>query len=357
MSSPFKFTQLVEPSTNADPSHLPNDFQPTIAYLAGQCCSLSYQQYAKYPDKLPTSGPLDKGWTYELIGDPIFTYEAISASPTIGKTGDYRKVPAGFAAVCKSHDHPEGINIIALRGTSTNAEWIKDIEAYPTQFLVGDNNGQGYEEGHLFGCYTEAGTVYGGFLDFYTQGINGKAPVRSENGRGVVNTYYNYSRPDGSIAKAIQNILEDSSFNANLPLCITGHSLGAGLAIICATDIQINFPSKFSELGMYNLAGPRVAAGIEVEGHTIFGPASKFVNYYDSHIPHSFRIVNAADIIPIVTPTKLTVGPGVIDFAHVVAQNQVSFCAQTGSIIDNHSCDKTYVPYLKLLAENMNPSY
>jgi len=49
MSSPFKFTQLVEPSNNADPSHLPNDFQPDIAYLAGQCCSLSYQQYAKYP--------------------------------------------------------------------------------------------------------------------------------------------------------------------------------------------------------------------------------------------------------------------------------------------------------------------
>jgi len=47
----------------------------------------------------------------------------------------------------------------------------------------------------------------------------------------------------------------------------------------------------------------------------------------------------------------------VIDFAHAIAPNQVSFCAQTGSIVDNHSCDKTYVPYLKLLAENRNPSY
>lgn len=351
------FTQLDEPSENANLNKLPDGFDADIAYLLGQCCSATYTQYAQYPTPLGTRGTFNgvtaNEWSYTIKAE-LTTVEALGLGATVGKSGYYRKVPIGFAMHCVSAKFPKGINVIAIRGTSTYDEWKQDASVYPTQFLVGTNAGPGYEGG-VIGYDTPAGSAHGGFLNVYTQGTNGALPERSIIKKGWVHNMYGYSRVDGSISKQVHTMLENDVLDSSIPLYVTGHSLGAGLAVICATDIALNFPSKY-DLHMYNLAGPRVAAGLIVDGHTVFGPASTMVDYFDRHIPKSYRIVNEPDIIPISIPPSTKVGPGEIQFAHVAPSRQVSFCKQAGSIGGNHSCDNTYVPYLKYLAEHQNAS-
>ena len=146
--SSFSFNQLTEPTCYADPK-APSGFDPTIAYVLGQCCALSYEQYAKYPGKLATSGTFEAGETYQMIGEPFMTSESIGTGSTAGTSGDYRPVPIGFALKCTPASGSP-YNVVTLRGTRTYSEWISDAEAFPAPFRVGTNNGDGYDDSVAF---------------------------------------------------------------------------------------------------------------------------------------------------------------------------------------------------------------
>jgi len=44
-TQPFVFTPLVEPTASVTPMPPPAPFDPVIAYLMGQCCNLTYEQF------------------------------------------------------------------------------------------------------------------------------------------------------------------------------------------------------------------------------------------------------------------------------------------------------------------------
>ena len=164
-----------------------------------------------------------------------------------------------------------------------------------------------------------------------------------------------YSRPAGSVAQQVYDTLTGTGtkFDTSLPLYVTGHSLGAALAVVCAMDIGTNMCSSYQSgnLNMINFAGPLVAAGIEVFDYEVppFGAVGNFVLAYEKAVNNSWRVVNAADIVPILPPAAINLSAISIDFKHVTGQT-VTYCDQTESIGDNHGLTVYYLPYMASLA-------
>lgn len=67
---------------------------------------------------------------------------------------------------------------------------------------------------------------------------------------------------------------------------------------------------------------------------------------------HSFLIVNAADLVPLLPPPSLTLGSASLTFRQV-SDTATNFCVQTGSIGGNHSLLDTYLPYAAMLANGL----
>jgi len=346
MPGAFALTPLVEPQSIANPVP-PASFNAVIAYLLGKCCALSYMQYAANnltltSDQLATLG---SEYTFAQIGNGISVSESIGVGTVVGEAGYYRTVPVGFALKATPASGGQAINIIVLRGTQAYAEWIDDLSAVPTSFHVGTNNGNYYS--HL--KIAPLGQVHGGFYNLYNQGTNGTSPVTEQHLSGVT-----YSRPTGSIASQIDVLM--GQLDPSLPMYVTGHSLGAALAIICSMDIGTNYPTRYAagQLAMYNLAGPRVAAGISALG--LGTNTSDFINAYGAAVNQTFLIIHSADLVPILPPASINLGSDLgLSFAHV-STNVISFLAQTGDIGGNHSCAGTYVPYLQQLAGGFQTS-
>jgi hypothetical protein len=339
----FAFTQLIESPSNASITP-PQGFNAVIAFLLGKCCNLTYTQFAAGTRQLSAEQIADAigpDFNCAQVGDGITVSESLTAGSGIGQPGEFATVPAGFALTCTPAGGGQSFNVIALRGTQTLSEWVEDAEGIPTAFHVGNRNGKYYFRAEI----APLGMVHGGFYTLYNQGTNGSQPQEIVHDEA----WAEYTRPSGSIAHQIAKLV--TQFDTSLPLYITGHSLGAALAVICAMDIGTNFPKLFpaGQLSMYNLAGPLVAAGITA--FSIGVHPGTFVEAYKQAVPVSFRIVHSADIVPILPPTCLSLGSELmVEFAHVT-DNAVNFIAQTGSIGGNHACADTYVHYLKKLAQ------
>ena len=115
---------------------------------------------------------------------------------------------------------------------------------------------------------------------------------------------------------------------------VTGHSLGAALAVLAAAGIVAS--GAASQTSLYNFAGPRV-------GDLLFAAG------FNSRVATAWRVVNTEDIVttvPLATPAlsagmlphnPLSFLNGLgqkLDYEHV--GNAVAFTTHTGSIAGNH---------------------
>ena len=326
VSGTFAFTTLNETSSQALASTNPpaSPYDVNMALLLGQCCMLTYTQYMDNIAFTP-GGDANIDLSY-LTADPntpssdftqtaAFTWnEPLGFGAENEVASAYRTVMFGFALETPNY------NIIALRGTQTYYEWIEDLSAIPSTFYLNQTD-------------KTQGSVHGGFLNLYASGTSSSTP-----------------RPSGTLADQVQQAAMGFS-DTSLPLYITGHSLGAGLAVLASIDMALNGAGEKQAypggVTMYNLAGPLVAGGISVELFGSATPLSKVSTFQDnfaSAVPNAYRIVHSCDIIPILPPASTTLGPATINFGHV--GTEVSFCAQSGSIGDNHYAG-TYLCYLQ----------
>jgi hypothetical protein len=313
-SSPsITYTPLVEPTSSVQSSQ-PAPFDAVMAYLLGQCCSVTYHQF-----DAGLNAPLDFSQLtlpgYSSIkatsSTPFSVYEANEPGPTTGDVGDYFQVPAGFGVeleLTPTSGSAFSIIVVALRGTRTWSEWLDDAEAFPVPFagVVGTNSG--------------LGSVHAGFYGLYTIGENGKV---ASSGNELSPTVSN--RATGSIAAQVGAYV--SNLKGSLPIYVTGHSLGGALATLCALDIAYNFSNQFTDIYMYSLASPRVAMGLSDTFQLPIPTLSNqngFLANYQTFVPNSYRIVHAADIIPILPPSSITLGPLIINCAHVTDAYQLS---------------------------------
>jgi hypothetical protein len=336
-ASGFVLTQLTEPSTYASLNLPPAPFSASMAALLAQCCVLTYDQL----QGTDITSLLPQG--YSIVAE-LTVPEAITVDA--GETGYYVTVPAGFVLTNGNN------NIIALRGTQTIREWLDDVDVLPTPWVQGDNNGKYYSSVE----FAPYGLVHAGFYTYYNMGTQGALPQKVY--QGDLGLTYSYTRAPGSLAQQIAALASTKGFNSALPLYVTGHSLGAAAAALCALDIAVNLDihvvSQASNVFVYGLACPNVAAGIVPDNSVLRSllsiPSSLFVTTFGNAVTNCWLIANSCDIIPIMPPPSTDAG-GLVDIEfQPVTSNIISFCAQTGTVGGNHSCADTYAPYLQALA-------
>ncbi|KAE8666975.1 Phospholipase A(1) DAD1 [Hibiscus syriacus] len=132
----------------------------------------------------------------------------------------------GYVAVCQDKDEIARLGrrdvTIAFRGTATCLEWLENLRATLTD--VGGRGG---------GAMVESG-----FLSLYTSG-NATCPSLQQ-----------------MVREEIERVLEMYE-DEPLSLTITGHSLGAALAILAAYDINTSFNNALP-VTVLSFGGPRV---------------------------------------------------------------------------------------------------
>jgi hypothetical protein len=114
-AAPFALTQLTEPQQYASSTALPPGFHASIALLLGNCCNLTYTQFANGTTTLSTAElqRLGPGNTFtQLAGFTVS--ESIVAGAEIGTSGEYVTVPVGFALSGAMTSGGPAMNIIAL---------------------------------------------------------------------------------------------------------------------------------------------------------------------------------------------------------------------------------------------------
>ncbi len=126
-----------------------------------------------------------------------------------------------------------GATLVSIRGTESPGEWLCDFEAAPASCKIG------------------TGTVHEGFQKVYEVIQN-------------------------SAIESVRSVLKTGD-----KLLVTGHSLGAALAILFANDAV----SITQNLQVCTFAGPRT--GLD-----------DFVTSYNQRIPDTLRVVNRWDIVP-----------------------------------------------------------
>jgi triacylglycerol lipase len=153
------------------------------------------------------------------------------------------------------HNPASRTAFVSFRGTSDVAEWVADIDAQPVDYFPISGFGQ----------------VHAGFQDVYQL-------VRD-----------NIAANLATAAAGCDQIL------------VTGHSLGAALAVLAAPDIAAKMPPNTIEPRLITFAGPRVGV-------------SDFAEKFNAVIESCYRIVNFLDIVPLLPPAP---------YVHVGAQISV----------------------------------
>lgn len=215
-------------------TQIPKNFDINIAVELMQLSIYAYDQYNDFKN--------NKVWSI-----PDSSYSVVK---TLYSTSEKDTPPIGFIATKLNKDNVKVI-YVSWRGTRGFAEWMNDADFTQTEFL--SNNGPKVEKG---------------FYDIYTITNNSSNP----SPRQIVIDYLN------------------EIWDASTIVYITGHSLGAALAVLNTYDIVIN--TKFKEVKTYNYAGPRAGS-----------PA--FADVFNTNVNLSWRVVNIHDTVPTLPPKSL----------------------------------------------------
>lgn len=175
------------------------------------------------------------------------------------------------------------IAFVAIRGTQDIMDWQHDLDAL-------------YEP---YGFVKGAGDVHMGFRQIY-------ATLRDSIGAGLAAACEGCDR-----------------------LFITGHSMGAALALLAAPDLAINYPPRLTP-NLVTFAGPRTGL---VEFH----------HFFNQRIEICFRVVASHDCVPLV---PLFVPP-FFTYEHVGGAVEVN--GGQDDPVKAHSLELSYKPGLERL--------
>jgi predicted lipase len=216
--------------------------------------------------------------------DPV-EQEASDAQDAIGQTvketvkfKQLIPVYLGFVLTSKTK------NIIVFRGTQRIEEWFYNFYARQRDY-------HNPASGEYFG------KIHKGFIANYDSIID---PIPRE------------------ITKKL---------DPSIPCYITGHSLGAALAVIASVDLASNIPALKPQIQLYTYAGSRIGNPTFAQIHT-------------KYIPNHYRVVNLADVLPLLPPLKSPGG----EYIHT--GEEWSFLSQSGDFMPNHVVD-TYREAMK----------
>lgn len=185
----------------------------------------------------------------------------------------FRK-PFGFALASRKGDH----YIVAFRGTQDLADWVTDADAYQVALA---------------------------------RALRGEAA-----GLDQVRVHQGFQLLAVSLSRKVATAA--AGFKPKVPVYVTGHSLGGAVAALTALMLKARL--KRSEVRMYSYAAPRVG-----------DPA--FVTAYDALLPTSYRVVNLADVVPLMPPRQLD------HWRYGDLGTEWAFLNQSGDVVGNHGMD------------------
>ncbi|MDX2228084.1 MAG: lipase family protein [Leptolyngbyaceae cyanobacterium bins.349] len=236
--------------------------QPTVSYdralskLLIRCSRLGMEQFDRGQRDPRYNGSIQllDGYSrdldsYRQVGTFTVTLDATTTLlPNLGDLGNRilrRIIPPTrvFIGFALASDTH---NLIVFRGTSNPKEWIANLQARQSDYVQGG---------------VTRGRVHTGFLRLSEQ--------LTTQVRSVVN-----------------------QLNPALPCLIAGHSLGGALATLTTADLAQTNAVLRPQLRLYTYAAPRV-------GDT------GFVQFLSAIAPNNFRVINLADMVPMVPPAGL----------------------------------------------------
>ena len=232
-----------------------------------------------------SNNPIISGCNYTILHTVYANDLATDINPT-------RPITEGFKtmAIVIANDADPNDIVIAIRGTLTVYEWLQDAK-----FLY-----------KPFSKVPSAGLTEDGFTDMYF------SFSLSNTGGG------------GDFVTNLKSILPVTA-----RITVVGHSLGAGIASLCAIDLAANtaFP-----ITCYTLASPRVGD-------------LTFANLYNHIVPNAYRVANRLDVVPKVPPPVMYVHVG--DETELIPPSNLKF---------DLGCEHHLTSYFNMLETLINPT-
>ncbi|PUZ66283.1 hypothetical protein GQ55_3G295800 [Panicum hallii var. hallii] len=100
---------------------------------------------------------------------------------------------------------------------------------------------------------------------------------------GFYSAYHNTTLRDG----VVRGIQKTRGVYGNIPIMVTGHSMGGAMASFCALDLVVNFGLK--DVTLLTFGQPRIGNAV-------------FASNFKGHLPNAIRVTNAHDIVPHLPP-------------------------------------------------------
>ncbi|KAF1895719.1 hypothetical protein Lal_00037835 [Lupinus albus] len=171
----------------------------------------------------------------------------------------------GYVGICQDKEEIARLGrrdvVIALRGTTTCVEWFENLRATLTKLPYHLNNNDNDGGGDKYG---NSAMVENGFLSLYVSKTTSCPSLQD------------------MLREEIERLIQ-SYGNEPLSITITGHSLGAALAILGAYDITTTFKNA-PLVTVISFGGPRVGN-------------ERFRSRLEQNGTHVLRIVNSDDVI------------------------------------------------------------
>jgi V8-like Glu-specific endopeptidase len=281
-------------------------FDPVEASGYGAFIEAAYDAYAPDAtdsDPLRPIVPLPAGWT-------TAAWVTMQDFPPIGAPVER------FYGYVATEDRGPGV-VLAIRGTVGWMEWYDDFIVTFQPFKSGAK---------------PYGQVSTGFARIYStlRVYDVKTPAAAVNAGEAY--FIDKSRPtqtptpsfSAAVAKVIADRRPRGASEAVAPTFVVGHSLGAALVTLYALENAVE--QHLGQAIVYTFASPRV------------GDAD-FVAAYNRWVPTTWRIVNAADIVP-KAPFEL------MGYAHV---NELIPFDSTGRVKTSPACAHAMSTYRYLL--------
>jgi len=256
-----------------------------LALVLAKCCVAAYHQYTHGHFLPPT------GYTVVAEFKASFTWLNILLAycnrwysrwlrwlllPCIWLVDllPFVRKPFGFALASKKGDH----YVVAFRGTQDLADWFTDADAIQVKL---------------------------------SHTLRGEAPDLD-----ATRVHQGFQLLALSLNRQVSTAA--ATFKPKVPVYVTGHSLGGAVAALIALMLRTRM--KRPDVRMYSYAAPRVG-----------DPA--FVKAYDGLLASSYRVVNLADVVPVVPPRQLD------SWRYGDLGTEWAFLNQSGDVVGNHGME------------------
>lgn len=100
---------------------------------------------------------------------------------------------------------------------------------------------------------------------------------------GFYSAYHNTTLRDG----VVHGIQKTREAYGNIPIMVTGHSMGGAMASFCALDLIVNYGSE--DVTLMTFGQPRIGNAV-------------FASHFKKYLANAIRVTNAHDIVPHLPP-------------------------------------------------------